>query len=120
MKEVEDKEYRRKNAVRLPPDTNIPLTSNLASHREPRMINSRVYETRIIPGTNKTPNNLDPDRTYIEFFVTYTIIIFVYKILDKIREILETKTGNTEYMGIIGKLGKEICVKQLHGIIERL
>lgn len=52
------------------------------------------------------------------FCVLQTYYTFIFS-LDKIRKILNVTTGDSEYMGYISKLGKQIIEEQLHGIIKR-
>lgn len=41
-------------------------------------------------------------------------------IVEKINRILKVKTGCSEYMGVIGKLGEYIVEEELHGKIVHL
>lgn len=56
--EIAYKEYLRKNAVILPLNTDIPLTSQRAGYRDPIKLNSQVYNQKPF---SKPENNLDPN-----------------------------------------------------------
>lgn len=113
--ELEHKEWVKKNAVVLPMDIVIPLTTQKSSYRLPKLINSRAYERDPLP---RSENNLKPNCNKMFRIIDFYYIWFVFFFSDKVREILHVTTGISDYTSRIGNLGGEIIVKELHGPVR--
>ncbi|KAL1509056.1 hypothetical protein ABEB36_003857 [Hypothenemus hampei] len=85
-----------KKIYRLPDGWEIPLTTQKYDYRPPLVFSEHAMDK---PSPIKCPDNLQQN--------------------EKMNEILQVKTGNSEYNHVIGKLGEFIVNEKMHGNIVR-
>ncbi|KAH1028615.1 hypothetical protein HUJ05_001954 [Dendroctonus ponderosae] len=107
----------QKETFQLPADWDIPLTSQRCDFRPPLVLSQQAMDKPLVIkhpdnlGENGKPNGNDPG------FETYTLLVKVAD-LEKINDILQVKTGDSEYNQVIGKLGDFIVNEEMHGKID--
>ncbi|KAH1022125.1 hypothetical protein HUJ04_011566 [Dendroctonus ponderosae] len=85
----------QKKTFQLPVDWDIPLTSQRCDFRPPLVLSQQAMDKPLVI---KHPDNLGEN--------------------EKINDILQVKTGDSEYNQVIGKLGDFIVNEEMHGKID--